>query len=142
MAEGCNPTKSSCDVQQNPEQDVGLGRLRQDLAEFARERDWEQFHSPRNLLLALMGEMGELSELFMWKGEVQRGLPTFTPAEKEHCAEELSDVLLYLCRLADICDIDLGAAALAKMKKNALKYPADKCRGSSAKAYTYASGQS
>ncbi|KAF5831521.1 hypothetical protein DUNSADRAFT_12994 [Dunaliella salina] len=140
MAEGSNMGPPSHETQQEPWRDVSLGHLRQNLADFARERDWEQFHSPRNLLLALVGEVGELSELFQWKGEVQRGLPTFTPAEKEHCAEELSDVLLYLCRLADTCGIDLGAAALSKIQKNALKYPAEKCRGSSAKACTYAEG--
>ncbi|KAH7287377.1 hypothetical protein KP509_32G052600 [Ceratopteris richardii] len=79
------------------------------LAVFARERDWESFHSPRNLLLALsIGEVGELSEIFQWRGE-----------------DQLSDVLLYLVRLADVRNVNLGEAALEKLRKNASKYPVD-----------------
>uniref|UniRef100_A0A5B7BH48 dCTP pyrophosphatase 1 n=1 Tax=Davidia involucrata TaxID=16924 RepID=A0A5B7BH48_DAVIN len=103
--------------------DVSLQELRDRLAEFARVRGWEQYHSPRNLLLALVGEVGELSEIFQWKGEVARGLPNWTSDDKEHLEEELSDVLLYLVQLADVCGLDLGQAALAKMVKNAEKYP-------------------
>ncbi|PKI72154.1 hypothetical protein CRG98_007473 [Punica granatum] len=103
--------------------DVSLLELRQRLAEFAHVRGWDQFHSPRNLLLALVGEVGELSEIFQWKGEVARGLPNWTPRDKEHLAEELSDVLLYLIQLADVCGLDLGEAALSKIIKNARKYP-------------------
>jgi len=102
---------------------VTLKDLQKKMAEFARERDWDQYHSPRNLLLALVGEVGELSEIFQWKGEVPKGLPDWDAADKEHLGEELSDVLLYLVRLADICGVDLGDAALRKFKKNGLKYP-------------------
>ncbi|OWM87985.1 dCTP pyrophosphatase 1-like [Punica granatum] len=112
---------------------VTLEELRKRMAEFARERDWDQFHSPRNLLLALVGEVGELSEVFQWKGEVPRGLPDWKEEEKEHLGEELSDVLLYLVRLADICGVDLGKAALRKMELNAIKYPVKLCKGSSEK---------
>ncbi|KAK1363448.1 dCTP pyrophosphatase 1 [Heracleum sosnowskyi] len=103
--------------------DVSLQELRDRLAEFARARDWEQYHSPRNLLLALVGEVGELSEIFQWKGEVERGLPNWSSDDKEHLEEELSDVLLYLVQLADVCGLDLGKAALSKILKNAQKYP-------------------
>ncbi|XP_022933743.1 dCTP pyrophosphatase 1-like isoform X2 [Cucurbita moschata] len=103
--------------------DVSLHELRDRLAEFAQVRGWEQYHSPRNLLLALVGEVGELSEIFQWKGEVERGLPNWSAAEREHLEEELSDVLLYLVRLADVCGLDLGHAALSKIVKNANKYP-------------------
>ncbi|CAK9330096.1 unnamed protein product [Citrullus colocynthis] len=103
--------------------DVSLQELRDRLAEFARVRGWEQYHSPRNLLLALVGEVGELSEIFQWKGEVERGLPNWSAAEREHLEEEVSDVLLYLVRLADVCGLDLGHAALSKLVKNANKYP-------------------
>ncbi|XP_009800358.1 uncharacterized protein LOC107831666 isoform X1 [Nicotiana tabacum] len=88
--------------------DVSLKELRDRLAEFARVRGWDQYHSPRNLLLALVGEVGELSEIFQWKGEVERGLPNWTSDDKEHLEEELSDVLLYLVQLADVCGLDLG----------------------------------
>ncbi|KAK9090891.1 hypothetical protein Sjap_024068 [Stephania japonica] len=103
--------------------DVSLRELRDRLAEFAKLRGWEQYHSPRNLLLALVGEVGELSEIFQWKGEVGRGLPNWSHSDKEHLEEELSDVLLYLIQLADVCGLDLGQAALSKIVKNAKKYP-------------------
>ncbi|GAB4815449.1 hypothetical protein N2152v2_002495 [Parachlorella kessleri] len=112
---------------------VTLERLRADLALFALERDWGQFHTPRNLLLALTGEVGELAECFQWRGEVKAGLPDFSGQERQAVAEELSDVLLYLVRLSNSCGIDLGQAALSKLQKNREKYPVDKCRGSSAK---------
>ncbi|KAK2970341.1 hypothetical protein RJ640_003309 [Escallonia rubra] len=112
-------TRSYC----RKSKDVSLQELRDMLAEFARVRGWEQYHSPRNLLLALVGEVGELSEIFQWKGEVARGLPNWTSDDKEHLEEELSDVLLYLIQLADVCGLDLGQAALSKIVKNAQKYP-------------------
>lgn len=67
--------------------------------------------------------MGELSEIFQWKGEVAKGLPNWSADDKEHLEEELSDVLLYLIQLADVCDLDLGKAALTKISKNGKKYP-------------------
>ncbi|XP_074320690.1 uncharacterized protein LOC141657380 [Silene latifolia] len=112
---------------------VTLEALKTKMADFARERDWDQFHSPRNLLLALVGEVGELSEIFQWKGEVPRGLPGWGDEEKQHLGEELSDVLLYLVRLSDICGVDLGKAALRKLELNALKYPVNLAKGSSKK---------
>jgi len=74
-----------------------------------------------------VGEVGELSEIFQWKGEVDKGLPNWEESDKEHLAEELSDVLLYLIRLSDICGIDLGDAATKKIVKNAIKYPPKAC---------------
>lgn len=118
--------------------EVSLEQLRFAQQEFAAERDWDKFHSPRNLLLALVGEVGELSEIFQWKGEVSRELPEFTSEEKTHLGEELSDCLLYLIRLADVCGVDLASAALTKIQKNGRKYPAQHCRGSSAKYTAYA----
>ncbi|KAI5648235.1 hypothetical protein M9H77_34240 [Catharanthus roseus] len=103
--------------------DVSLEELRDRLAEFNKVRGWDQYHSPRNLLLALVGEVGELSEIFQWKGEVEKGLPNWSCDDKEHLEEEISDVLLYLVQLADVCGLDLGQAALSKILKNAQKYP-------------------
>lgn len=80
-----------------------------------------------------VGEVGELSEIFQWRGEVPRGLPGWKEDEKEHLGEELSDVLLYLVRLSDICGIDLGKAVLNKLHLNAVKYPVHLCKGSSMK---------
>ncbi|XP_060192842.1 uncharacterized protein LOC132622278 [Lycium barbarum] len=112
---------------------VSLEELKKKMADFAKERDRDQFHSPRNLLLALVGEVGELFEIFQWKGEVPRGLPDWEEKEKQHLGEELSDVLLYLVRLSDICGIDLGKAALRKLEINAINYPVSLCKGSSKK---------
>ncbi|KAK2971398.1 hypothetical protein RJ640_025348 [Escallonia rubra] len=128
------------------EEGVTLDLLKMKMADFAKERDWDRFHSPRNLLLALLrigqwfmfdghsqvGEVGELSEIFQWRGEVPKGLPGWKEEEKQHLGEELSDVLLYLVRLSDICGIDLGKAALRKVGLNALKYPVGVCN----KAYS------
>ncbi|XP_060190323.1 uncharacterized protein LOC132619433 [Lycium barbarum] len=80
-----------------------------------------------------VGEVGELSEIFQWKGEVPRGLPDWEEKEKQHLGEELSDVLLYLVRLSDICGIDLGNAALRKLELNAIKHPVSLSKGSSKK---------
>nr|XP_020484567.1 dCTP pyrophosphatase 1 [Labrus bergylta] len=109
--------------------------IRRMQAEFTDERDWNQFHQPRNLLLAMVGEVGEVSELFQWRGEVAEGLPDWTDSEREHLAHELSDVLIYLVELAEKCRVDLPQAVLRKMALNRLKYPASKVHGS-AKKYT------
>ncbi|XP_029987353.1 glutamyl-tRNA(Gln) amidotransferase subunit B, mitochondrial [Sphaeramia orbicularis] len=109
--------------------------IRRMQAEFTDERDWNQFHQPRNLLLAMVGEVGEVSELFQWRGEVAEGLPNWTEAEREQLAHELSDVLIYLLELAEKCHVDLPQAVLRKMALNRLKYPASKVHGS-AKKYT------
>lgn len=108
-----------------------LSQLQQQLREFARERDWEQFHSPKNLSMALTVEAGELQEIFQWlTGDQSRHLSS---EQLDMAAEEMADVLLYLCRLADVLDIDLLAAASAKLVKNAQKYPANEVRGSAQK---------
>lgn len=104
-------------------------------AEFTDERNWNQFHQPRNLLMAMVGEVGEVAELFQWRGEVAEGLPDWTESEREHLAHELSDVLIYLVELAEKCRVDLPQAVLRKMALNRLKYPASKVHGS-AKKYT------
>lgn len=84
--------------------------------------------------------MGELSEIFQWKGEVPRGLPDWKEEEKVHLGEELSDVLLYLVRLSDICGVDLGKAALRKLHLNAIKYPIHPSTNSSNEHNTSSNG--
>ena len=117
--------------------DVEALRLR--IADFAKERDWDQFHTPRNILLALVGEVGELAECFQWKGEVVRNLPEFSESEKIHVGEELADVLIYTVRLADVCGISLDDCVPRKIAMNARKYPADRARGRSDKYTAYSS---
>jgi NTP pyrophosphatase (non-canonical NTP hydrolase) len=115
-----------------------LDLLQQRLREFARERDWDQFHSPKNLAMALIAESAELVEHFQWLTEAQSAqLPDAKLREVE---QELADVFLYLLRLADKLNVDLLAAAAHKIELNARKYPADKVRGSS-KKYTEYDGQ-
>jgi NTP pyrophosphatase (non-canonical NTP hydrolase) len=109
----------------------GLTQLRDALRQFADERDWDQFHSPKNLASALAVEAAELLERFQWLTEDQsRKLP---PEELARVREEMADVLNYLVRLADKLDVDLLEAARDKIKVNALKYPVEKARGSARK---------
>lgn len=108
-----------------------LERLSRRLAEFAAERDWDQFHNPKNLAMALAGEAGELIEHFQWLTfEEAANLPKDT---REEVALECADVLLFLVRLADKLDIDLAAAAERKLALNAKKYPVEKARGRATK---------
>lgn len=108
-----------------------LEALRARLAEFVAERDWNQFHTPKNLAMALVAEAGELVEHFMWlTPEESDRLPPETRVEVEH---EIADVLLFLLRLCDRLGVDPVAAAHAKLELNARKYPADKARGKATK---------
>jgi len=117
--------------------DTTLEELRAELAEFAQDREWDQFHAPRNLALALVGEVGKLCECFQWKGKVAEGLPGWTAKERTHLGQEIADVLLYLLRLSHKCHVDLPQAALDKLAVNAAKYPATLVRGSSKKYSEY-----
>ena len=109
-----------------------LLELRDRLRQFAAEREWQQFHAPKNLAIALSVEAAELLEHFQWLTvEASREL---TAANLEKVREELADVLLYLVRLADELDVDLAAAARDKIALNARKYPVEKARGSSKKS--------
>lgn len=110
-----------------------LFTLREKLRSFAEERDWDQFHVPKNLAIALSVEASELLEHFQWLSEEDS--KHLASAQLENVRHEMADVLLYLVRLADKLDVDLLEAALHKMELNAKKYPADKARGSS-KKYT------
>lgn len=103
------------------------------LREFARKREWEPFHTPKNLVMALSGEVGELTEIFQWLTEAESGAVMDTQARAERVREEVADVYLYLLRLADILDIDLDAAGHAKIAVNQAKYPEDLARGTALK---------
>jgi dCTP diphosphatase len=108
-----------------------LSQLSQRLAQFAQARDWGQFHSPKNLASALVVEAGELLEPFQWLTDAQSR--ALTPEQLAAVQDEMADVLLYLVQLATVLDVDLLAAAQAKVARNELRYPADKARGSAAK---------
>ena len=111
--------------------DTTFESLTQALRRFAAERDWDQFHSPKNLAAALTVEAAELLEHFQWLTEEQsRNLPANKRAAVSH---EIADVLLYLLQIADKLQIDVIAAANEKLALNAVKYPVTQARGSSAK---------
>ena len=102
---------------------------------FVAERDWAQFHSPKNLAMAMIVEAGEVVEHFQWMTEQEsRNLDAET---KEQVGQELSDTLVYLLRIAEVCGIDLIEAANKKIDLNAKKYPVEKCKGSNAKYTQY-----
>jgi dCTP diphosphatase len=105
--------------------------LRVRLREFAAERDWDQFHSPKNLVMALSAEAGELVEVFQWSSEIESANPN--QVTRDAAAKEMADVLIYLVRLADKLDVNLLEAADRKIEQNALKYPASEVRGSARK---------
>lgn len=112
-----------------------LEQIKARLREFAAERDWDQFHSPKNLAMALIVEAAELVEHFQWlKGEKSATLP---PAKLAEVEQELADIQIYLIRMADKLNVDLMQAVASKMELNEKKYPADKTRGSSKKYNEY-----
>ena len=105
----------------------GLRELRDAMRQFAAERAWEPFHTPKNLAMALAGEAGEVIEHFQWlTAEQSMALP---PATRDEVALELADVLLYLVRLCDVLGVDLADAARRKMRINAERYPIERAHG-------------
>jgi dCTP diphosphatase len=111
---------------------VDIQSLQKKLAEFAKERNWEQFHSPKNLAMALAAEAGELLEVFQWLSDEQSN--ELTPAQRRAAEIEIADVLIYLLRLADRLKIDLDVAVAVKMQINAEKYPVELAKGNAVKA--------
>lgn len=112
-----------------------LDDLKSRLRAFSAERDWDQFHSPKNLAMALTVEAAELQEIFQWLTEAQSA--ALSASDKQRAADEIADVLLYLIRLADKLDIDIAQAALDKLAKNADKYPVELAKGRAEKYTAY-----
>lgn len=106
-----------------------IADLKNLLKTFVTDRDWDQFHSPKNLSMSLAIEVAELMEHFQWLTvEASREI-VHDPAHRENISDELADCLSYILALANTANIDLAAALQSKMKKNEQKYPADKARG-------------
>ncbi len=103
--------------------------LQQALAEFAADREWEQFHTAKNLAMALAGETGELLELFQWLTPEESATVMDDPQRAARIREEIADVFAYLLRMADVLGIDLEQALVEKIDINGRKYPADRARG-------------
>ncbi|WP_124951813.1 nucleotide pyrophosphohydrolase [Sulfuriferula thiophila] len=108
-----------------------LDQLKLRIRQFADERDWQQYHSPKNLAMALIVEAAELVEHFQWLTEAQS--QTLAPEKLAQVSDELADIQIYLIRIADQLKVDLLEAVDKKIEKNAVKYPADKVRGSAKK---------
>ncbi|RYE46164.1 MAG: nucleotide pyrophosphohydrolase [Hyphomicrobiales bacterium] len=112
---------------------IDVTGLASELERFAVERDWSQFHSPKNLVMALAGEVGELAAIFQWMSESDSLKAASNPDTSQAVKEELADVLLYLVRLAAVLGVDLDEVARQKLEQNAAKYPVDRAHGTSKK---------
>jgi dCTP diphosphatase len=110
---------------------LDIAALQQQLRDFATEREWDQFHSPKNLAMALAAESGELLELFQWLTEAQSS--QLSEEERIHVAVELADIQIYLVRIADALDVSLPEAVEEKLRDNAEKYPIDLSKGNATK---------
>ena len=110
-----------------------IQRLQEAIQKFARDRDWEQFHTPKNLAMAMSVEAAEVVEIFQWLTDEQS--KSLTSEKVAALADELADTYIFLLKIAAHYAIDINQAALDKIQKNELKYPVAKARGSS-KKYT------
>nr|WP_207195585.1 nucleotide pyrophosphohydrolase [Pseudomonas fluorescens] len=112
---------------------VDVVKLAASLQRFADDRDWQQFHSPKNLILALTGEVGELCEIFQWMSDADSLSAATDPEIGQAVKDELADVLMYLVRLSSVLGVDLNEAVTRKLASNGQKYPVDKARSNSKK---------
>ncbi len=110
-----------------------IEEIQNKLAVFAEEREWDQFHSPKNISMALAVEAGELLEIFQWMTESDSMLATSDPKLRGRIEEEIADIQICLLRLADKLSVDVGSAVNRKIASNAQKYPIDRFKGSSRK---------
>ncbi|MGH7995221.1 MAG: nucleotide pyrophosphohydrolase [Opitutaceae bacterium] len=106
-----------------------VAELKTRILAFSRERDWEQFHSPKNLSMALAAETGELMEHFLWTTPEESKRISDEPGKRERIGEEVADVVIYALEFANATGLDVAAAIEAKMVANARKYPVEKARG-------------
>lgn len=110
--------------------------VQSELRQFARDRQWGRFHTPRNLLLALVGEVGELAELYQWLPDSEDAYP-----DPRRVAEEIADVVIYVLRLADIVGVDIEKAVAAKLASNGRRYPVGEWHGKAGKAGAETGGE-
>ena len=107
---------------------MDIKEIQNNLVKFAEERDWDQFHSPKNLVMALTSEVGELNELFQWLTEEQS-----KNVDNDEIKQEIADIFIYILRLADKLNINIENAVKEKMEINAKKYPVDLAKGNATK---------
>lgn len=117
------------------DQTTTVQELRDAVLKFRNERDWEQFHTPKDLALAISIEAGELAEHFLWKKDGETVTALQDPVKMEKISDELADVFNYVLCLANVLNIDIASSAFRKIEKNSAKYPVEKAKGSS-KKYT------
>lgn len=110
-----------------------VAEIKARVLDFAQERDWEQFHAPKNLSMALAAEAGELMEHFLWATSEDSRKVMNDPKKREEIEEELSDVIIYALEFANMTGVDVAAAIERKMAANAVKYPVEKAKGRSVK---------
>ena len=111
---------------------INLQKIKEKLKSFSIERDWEKFHNPKNLVMALSVEVSELMEIFQWSND--GGLSEIDdPVKREKIENEIADIFNYLVKLVDILEIDLEKSSLKKIDKNEIKYPINKSKGKSVK---------
>ncbi len=110
-----------------------VAELRERVLAFVRERDWEQFHAPKNLSMALAAETGELMEHFLWSTPEQSRVVVQDPVKRHKIEEEIADVVIYALEFANMTGIDVSAAIERKLAVNAKKYPVEKSKGRSEK---------
>lgn len=115
------------------DKDTNLEAIKQRVLDFARERDWEQFHSPKNLSMAIATEAAELMEHFLWQGPEASREQMEADGLRDQVAEELADVLIFAIEFANMTGLDIASIIEAKMERNAQKYPVDKAKGRSTK---------
>jgi dCTP diphosphatase len=116
---------------------INVEKINEAVTQFIEEREWDQFHSIKNLSMALSVETSELLEIFQWLKESESNLTKDNPDLKAKVAEEIADIFIYLMRIAIKSGVNIEEAALNKIKKNADKYPASQVRGSSKKYTEY-----
>ena len=127
-----NPLRWSRRKQRIRRSNLNLDKIKETLRKFTEERDWEQFHNPKNLATALSVEASELLEIFQWSND--GGLNEINdPKKREEIEKEIADIFNYLIKLVDILDMDLEKVALDKIKENAEKYPIETSKGKSLK---------
>ena len=117
----------------NTDADTTLSELKDRIRAFSKARDWEQFHAPKNLAMALAAEVGELMERFLWIEVEESRCLCDDPVKRAEVADELADVLIYALRFADVAGLDATEAILQKMARNEERYPVEKAKGSSVK---------
>jgi len=110
---------------------TNLDALSARIAQFCRDRDWEQYHNPKNLSMALAIEAAELMEIFQWLTLAESHKDKLSPAQKQAIEEEIADVMIYAIRMAQVLDIDILEAVAKKIDKNNIKYPVEKIKGKS-----------